>query len=260
MDKIHCEIIRDLLPLYVDDVCSEKSRILIEKHLKECEECRKYYDSLKGETPKVVLDTSSNFLEGEFIRKVEKAIHRKITFNMVIITFAIMLVVMLGTTTLDRLPHKQGYRLYGLVDTRLDIDDIRITDLCQLESGEIYFHIESDKKVTWPLEIPISYDPQSNTYYSTWSMTYSRWDDFIDNAVTIQEIGIVPELQQKSEGVWQDISEIYYVGKDDEKMLIWEEGQELEKAPDHIEKAVREQREKYGWDSTWIFTEETFGE
>ena len=38
MDK-HCEVIRDLLPLYADDVCSERSRELIEEHLRECPEC-----------------------------------------------------------------------------------------------------------------------------------------------------------------------------------------------------------------------------
>lgn len=40
MAKIPCEIIRDLLPLYQDDICSEKSRNAIEEHIKECESCR----------------------------------------------------------------------------------------------------------------------------------------------------------------------------------------------------------------------------
>ena len=33
-----CEIVRDLLPLYIDGVCLEGSRELVEEHLKECEE------------------------------------------------------------------------------------------------------------------------------------------------------------------------------------------------------------------------------
>ena len=37
-----CEIIRDLIPLYLDKVCSEDSRKLVEDHLSECSECRKY--------------------------------------------------------------------------------------------------------------------------------------------------------------------------------------------------------------------------
>ena len=45
--KTDCEIIRDLLPLYVDDICSEKSRELVEEHLQECAECSDLLSKLK---------------------------------------------------------------------------------------------------------------------------------------------------------------------------------------------------------------------
>ena len=34
-----CEVIRDLLPLYADDACSDESRRLVSEHLAECPEC-----------------------------------------------------------------------------------------------------------------------------------------------------------------------------------------------------------------------------
>ena len=34
-----CDVIRDLLPLYADEVCSEASAALVEEHLCECESC-----------------------------------------------------------------------------------------------------------------------------------------------------------------------------------------------------------------------------
>ena len=37
--KTDCNIIRDLLPLYVDDVCSQESKKLVEEHLQECPAC-----------------------------------------------------------------------------------------------------------------------------------------------------------------------------------------------------------------------------
>ena len=37
--KTDCNIIRDLLPLYVDDVCSQESRNLVDEHLRECPDC-----------------------------------------------------------------------------------------------------------------------------------------------------------------------------------------------------------------------------
>ena len=46
MDK-HCEVIRDLLPLYADDVCSERSREIIEEHLRECPDCSALLEQMK---------------------------------------------------------------------------------------------------------------------------------------------------------------------------------------------------------------------
>lgn len=39
MSETNCNIIKDLLPLYCDGVCSEESKYLVEKHLEECDGC-----------------------------------------------------------------------------------------------------------------------------------------------------------------------------------------------------------------------------
>ena len=43
----NCEVIRDLLPLYADDVCSGRSRELIEEHLQECPDCSAMLEKLR---------------------------------------------------------------------------------------------------------------------------------------------------------------------------------------------------------------------
>ena len=42
-----CNVIKDLLPLYVDDCCSEESTRLVAEHLDTCESCRKIYDQMR---------------------------------------------------------------------------------------------------------------------------------------------------------------------------------------------------------------------
>ena len=42
-----CEIIRDLMPLVIDGVCSDKSREAVEDHVKECPVCAGIYGDLK---------------------------------------------------------------------------------------------------------------------------------------------------------------------------------------------------------------------
>ena len=45
--KTECEVIRDLLPLYADEVCSEGSRHLIDEHLQECPDCSAVLEKIR---------------------------------------------------------------------------------------------------------------------------------------------------------------------------------------------------------------------
>ena len=47
MNKFDCEIIKDLLPLYADNVCSEKSSVIVEEHLNDCSECSEELRKIK---------------------------------------------------------------------------------------------------------------------------------------------------------------------------------------------------------------------
>ena len=50
MSKTSCGIIKDLLPLYIDGVCSSDSIDLIEEHLKECPLCEAEFLNLQNNT------------------------------------------------------------------------------------------------------------------------------------------------------------------------------------------------------------------
>lgn len=45
--KMHCDVIQDLIPSYLDEICSKKTKELVEEHLLECEPCRRFVESLK---------------------------------------------------------------------------------------------------------------------------------------------------------------------------------------------------------------------
>ena len=40
MSKISCEVIKDMLPLYYDNVCSDDSKRMVEEHLSYCDNCK----------------------------------------------------------------------------------------------------------------------------------------------------------------------------------------------------------------------------
>ncbi len=45
---VTCEIIEDLLPLYVDHICSDQSKRAVEEHLQKCEKCRKLIEGTQA--------------------------------------------------------------------------------------------------------------------------------------------------------------------------------------------------------------------
>ena len=40
MEKMNCDIIQDLIPSYIDGICSEASKNCVEEHIENCAECR----------------------------------------------------------------------------------------------------------------------------------------------------------------------------------------------------------------------------
>ena len=72
MSKRECDIIKDLLPSYVDEICSEASKEWIEEHLKECEECRKTVNILKN------TEISAKKLEQESLEAGRKVLRKNL--------------------------------------------------------------------------------------------------------------------------------------------------------------------------------------
>lgn len=70
MNDIPCGVIRDLLPLYTEDLCSEESKALVESHLKNCPGCRRAKESMKKTEP---LPVDS----GEGLKKIRKELKNR---------------------------------------------------------------------------------------------------------------------------------------------------------------------------------------
>ena len=54
--KTECSVVRDLLPLYVEDMVSEETAAYIGEHLESCEECKAELESLKGSAEIAVIE------------------------------------------------------------------------------------------------------------------------------------------------------------------------------------------------------------
>ncbi len=69
--KISCNIVRDLLPLYAEDLASEDTRVLVDEHLCSCEDCKAILTTMKTAAP-IPVEASP-----ESLNKVKKTIRRR---------------------------------------------------------------------------------------------------------------------------------------------------------------------------------------
>ena len=64
--KYSCDIIRDLLPLYIDDVASASSRQMVEEHLAECAGCQSVLSRLKNDEAETAITVEKdNVIAGQ---------------------------------------------------------------------------------------------------------------------------------------------------------------------------------------------------
>lgn len=86
--NVNCNIIRDLLPLYAEDMVSEDSKALVDDHLCSCDSCTKELAELK-KAPKVPVEVETTSL-----KRVEDAIRKRkvLTAATAMLTLAAVLV------------------------------------------------------------------------------------------------------------------------------------------------------------------------
>ncbi|MCQ2543350.1 MAG: zf-HC2 domain-containing protein [Lachnospiraceae bacterium] len=82
MSKYSCDVIKDLIPLYIDGVCSKETGDLLEEHFRECPECKALYDSMKEDIIEEIVKedkttTISSLEEKRIISKVNDRIEKK---------------------------------------------------------------------------------------------------------------------------------------------------------------------------------------
>lgn len=223
MNKLPCDVVRDLLPLYHDEVCSEASRHMIEEHLSTCQECRAELAAIKKEIQLAPEDIKDNQKDRTALKSMSAFWNktRKKAFLKGIAIATVVCLLLWG-----------GY--YGLFEwniTTVDSEDVEISDVSILPDGRIVYHAEiTDGYALYRLKYDL--DDDGNFYMiplrplikkkSELPYTLENWYDSIDLDM------------YKEDGKGPDIKAIYY-GAPDDAILVWKEGMELPKASPEVE-------------------------
>lgn len=98
-----CEVVRDLLPLYDEKLCSAESAAIVEEHIKTCAACRSLLEKLpKAELPKADTDALKPF------EKIKRRFRTKIIALTVIGVVLLAVLIPVGYLTVNQIFHFNG--------------------------------------------------------------------------------------------------------------------------------------------------------
>ena len=252
MAKIPCEIIRDLLPLYQDDICSEKSRNAIEEHIKECESCRTYLKKMEGEIPIETDKIEGTDEEWKGFREFSEKVSRKLNRRIVMACGVVFMICMMLTVVLC----SDAFQSYHL--SRIAAKDIKTEEVYQLKDGRLYVHVKSKRRITGLSYPQTGTDTDTNTAAGKDAVGAVRepkntatYEISMDSSInpfarvmyiTFKEAAYVIPFED-GQIVTENgtkVSEFDYIGRSGEKKILWQENDEVKQAPERIEKFVKE--------------------
>jgi hypothetical protein len=111
MNKVNCNIIKDILPLYIDNVICEDTKELVEEHLLNCDECKKELSLLKLnlKVSEVVITEKDDIA---FLKKIGLDIRKKRVFTGILSAVISAIVVILSfayLTAPEYLPYTESF-------------------------------------------------------------------------------------------------------------------------------------------------------
>ncbi len=235
----NCDVTRDLLPLYIDNSCSEDSREFVDTHIAGCEACRAVRDAASKAVQTMLTD-----------RKVKKSFHQFRRKTNLKKTLLILLCVLIALVPLSILAYdaysNYQFNLYWPHPAR--IEPI-VSTVSRLSDGSIYLTLQyTDNDVfvnsystsLYHLGNPLTDDDiifeDDGTFYIQpgYSLIEQKDKRNLDNNRVPQEYIIAtaesyPKYEQPRGvhgGFDQPYTRIVLIGSDGERVL-WEEGDEL---------------------------------
>lgn len=94
--KVSCDIVKDLLPLYHDGVCSNDSKAMVEEHLAHCDSCKAELRTMVKELP--LTQVKRNLTDAKAVKQLSRKWKKGMLKSLLkgsLITIAIIILVAL---------------------------------------------------------------------------------------------------------------------------------------------------------------------
>ncbi len=204
---MNCEVAKDLMTLYVEDMCSTESKKALEEHVKECPACAEVLKSVKNELEIESIASKTDYA-GENastlkpMKKVKKSLVRR---KMIAIVLGFLLIAVLTGI---------GLLSYGQVTNRCMsfsaiADAFKVKSVCEkLTEGDtqalldvIAFRMEDYYSLSDDDPMTEGMDEYKNYIKSSMDEAYAYYFEGKDIKVKIEEIWLMPYEENQADNM-----------------------------------------------------------
>lgn len=140
MIKNECEIVRDLMPNYIENQINDKTKEFVEEHLSSCKECKNIFNAITNESQETSEDKEVDFL---------KKYNRKM--NVLKMVAGVLIIIILAMWTLFIVKYVQEKEECEKISQVLEITEkafLKIEDIKEkIVNGGNYTVVEEDYKL-----------------------------------------------------------------------------------------------------------------
>lgn len=153
-----CEVVQDLLPLYVDEAASDKTKEMVKIHLEFCENCNKDYRKMEQgkDLQKGVLQTSEKF---QFFKNRIRKEKRKSVMITTVLVCLIMLLFFYIAIEIPVIPVSDEEFLISKVYLIENEEDIKFFIVYNgvYYDGKSHYLLKAEEKTAGNLELSFQY-------------------------------------------------------------------------------------------------------
>lgn len=186
--KYPCEMIQDLIPLYIEGICSDESKKIVEEHLSLCKSCNEYYNSINNmkDIPIDSIKKEYDQKKAKSFQKLKKKLFHKQIF---IVIISISLLLIAGWFTMNGL--------------KKDIEKVNYSDSVSVSmiDGSLITRLQSSRIQQAEIKRVNLNDEEYLFYY----LENSKWDELTTGDEVYSELMLCPENKNV-----QNIDKIYY--------------------------------------------------
>ena len=206
MEKINCNVIQDILPLYIDDVVSDDTKELVEEHLQNCEICQRVYHETKTDLEndmKVSVQTKESSNEANDLKNFRKFLKKR-KIKTILLSIAATVICFVAVFT-----------FMNKHVTYINYKDAGIT-IVEDNKDEVTYRMNIKGNYRWKTSL------DRETGVMTIHFEQSLWEKYV--SCIFYPYDNLHEILKKDE-----IKEVY-VDKDGTTTTIWEAPEEEQKA------------------------------